>query len=372
MAPFHCEQLTKDNEQDWEAFNRDCPDGTIYHSLRWKQVIERSFGHKGRYFIIYDKEKPVAICPFFEVPLHGRRSLTPPPATDIRHILVDRAQDMAIYEEVAKELTAMAKAEGYSFAIVTDPDPRAIERVDATLSQSRLKTYPLHTNGYFMLDLKQNPPDYIWNTLLSGKSRRNHRKYVRRFEQSGYTIRDSRDKKDLDLFYTYYEENLNYIGASPFAKSHFEILFDLFSKDELRMTFLEKDDHLAGGAMGLIDTQRGAIHLRYLALNRDIGKTYHPPYALSWEEIQFAYANNIHLVCFGTNNKDPMDRNYAMKRGFGPEYHDYYSTVAPMNYGARLIYSGYQKLKEIKDRDKPVHQASEAGPADEGTKGNGE
>jgi hypothetical protein len=346
---LHCEDLGSDNAGDWEEFNRRSPDGSIYHTLRWKEVIERSFGYRSRYFLVYDGKVPVAICPFFEVPLKGKRSLIPPPATDIKHVVVGRpTADRSITDEITAKLTDTAKEHGCSYIIVASPAPELIESTRFVYNERPLKQYPLRVNGYFLLDLGKNDPDYIWNTLFSGK-KHNQRKYIRRFEQSGFSITDSRDKKDFDRFYKYYTENLNHIGATPFDRSHFDVLFDRFSKDEIRMTFLEKEDLFAGGAMALLDAERGVMHIRYLALNRDLPGTYHPPYALFWEAIRYAHSQGLRAVCFGTNNSDENDRNYAMKKGFGSDYHHYYSEIIPANYRSRLMYAAYRRLNMLKE-----------------------
>ena len=54
------------SEREWETFVCSSDAGTFYHSLKWKEVIEKSFPHRALYLIIKDSNGTiVGICPGF-------------------------------------------------------------------------------------------------------------------------------------------------------------------------------------------------------------------------------------------------------------------------------------------------------------------
>ena len=61
---MHVEELK--NKREWETFLQDSTDGTFYHSLKWKEVIQKSFHHSALYLTIKDTNGTiVGICPGF-------------------------------------------------------------------------------------------------------------------------------------------------------------------------------------------------------------------------------------------------------------------------------------------------------------------
>lgn len=60
----HVEELK--DKRKWETFLQTSPEGTFYHSLKWKEVIQKSFPHSALYLTIKDANGTiVGICPGF-------------------------------------------------------------------------------------------------------------------------------------------------------------------------------------------------------------------------------------------------------------------------------------------------------------------
>ena len=52
-----------ENTREWEDFLKVTPGGTFYHSIKWKNVIERSFSHPTVYLVVKDENgRLVGIC----------------------------------------------------------------------------------------------------------------------------------------------------------------------------------------------------------------------------------------------------------------------------------------------------------------------
>jgi lipid II:glycine glycyltransferase (peptidoglycan interpeptide bridge formation enzyme) len=110
------------------------------------------------------------------------------------------------------------------------------------------------------------------------------------------------------------------------------------------MTLLEKQGEISAGLIALLDPEKKIMHLRYMALNREMANTYHPTYAIYWEAVNKAYELGYKRVCFGTNTKNDQDRSYRIKSGFGCEYVDNFAELMPMNSLYDIFYKMYRHL----------------------------
>ena len=64
------------NTREWEDFLRVTLGGTLYHSLKWREVIERTFSHPTLYLVIKSENgELVGICPTSIVTMSNLRIL---------------------------------------------------------------------------------------------------------------------------------------------------------------------------------------------------------------------------------------------------------------------------------------------------------
>lgn len=56
------------HKAEWTAFVEAHPEGTIYHSIPWKRIVERTYGLRSAYHLLYDQGELVAVAPFFWAP----------------------------------------------------------------------------------------------------------------------------------------------------------------------------------------------------------------------------------------------------------------------------------------------------------------
>ena len=56
------------DKREWETFLKASSEGTFFHSLKWKEVIEKSFDYSPLYLTVRDPDgRIVGICPGFFV-----------------------------------------------------------------------------------------------------------------------------------------------------------------------------------------------------------------------------------------------------------------------------------------------------------------
>lgn len=47
---YSIEALSESNVQQWEEFNNRSPEGTLFHSIRWKNILEDTLNLRLRYY----------------------------------------------------------------------------------------------------------------------------------------------------------------------------------------------------------------------------------------------------------------------------------------------------------------------------------
>ncbi len=97
------------------------------------------------------------------------------------------------------------------------------------------------------------------------------------------------------------------------------------------MTLLRHGEQVAGGLLTLFHEPTKTAHLRYLALNRDLPGTFHPPYPLFWEAVNHAYERGFRKVHFGPGSRDQQRRSVQIKRAFGCQFEDIYGGKITVN-----------------------------------------
>ena len=104
---------------------------------------------------------------------------------------------------------------------------------------------------------------------------------------------------DLGEPYQHYVKNMMHIQGEILPFTFFATLLDRFSREELRITVLTRDDAFAGGSLAFVDPLSKTIYSDYLAINRDLPNRYTPTNYIAWESINWAWSNGHKQVHFG-------------------------------------------------------------------------
>ncbi len=349
MTSFQVEDLSPDNEKDWESLVEGSTQGSFFHTLRWKRVVERSFGYRSRYFLVYEDENPVALCPLFESSIKRWGALVSLPVGDIEHLIMPTPLNQEVSRLILKKSIEVAKESRLSYVILYNRSKEARDSILATCPLVSKKAVEYPAPKVPILDLEEHSPQDIWDNVFNSK--KSQRKYINRFEQAGFEIKETRSKEDLDTFYKYYLDNVNFIQGKPVDRSHIDNIFEEYSHDGVRLTLLQKDGEVAGGLFCFLYPPQKTMYLRHMALNRSLPSTYHPPYALFWEAVNYAYDHGYKRVCFGSTSADPDVRSHQIKMGFGCDYMESYGELIGMNPVAMTIYRAYMWSREARNQD---------------------
>lgn len=340
-ADYRLERLAPKNEQIWDEFNASCPEGTLFHSLRWKQIAENLSGTSGEYFLLYKDDEIFGLFPLTEHVIHGFRGLISASYPQSLHVLLRDHRDPLALPFVVEELAGMENGTGpISFVCPASLHQETFEPV-TRYPRSRYPFSRDDSEEDMVLDLSRSPPDAIWSTFTKKK-----RQGIRRFEKDGFVVTEAQTLEDLYRFYQLHDKNIMHIEGTLRPLSHFVDIWNTMP-DETRITSLSRGSLVAGGVLTLIDTAHRSVTLTYLSLNRDLPNIYTPSHYIFWEAIRWAWENGFQRVSFGReyhkdlNGSSPRCR---IKRDFGAQSQPIYSTLISTS---RLLSMGIRSRKYL-------------------------
>ena len=265
ISEYHLERLDEENAGKWEEFNIKSPEGSLYHSLKWKQVAERCSNIKRHYFLFYKNNAVTGIFPLIEQNIQFFRGFLPESDPMTLHSILEDYLDPSCMHYVIPEFQNYSKGrKKISYLHFSTLHKETIDNI------TNHKLYPYDENGDMVLDLSKTPPEKIWDNFSAKKGQR---KFIRRFEVDGFEITEAQSYQDLETFHKYYEGNVKHMGGDLRPISHIIDLWDSFLPDGMRILLLSKKTIVAGGVIILPYRPRRTVYLNLLALNRDLPHT---------------------------------------------------------------------------------------------------
>ena len=326
---YSIELLSEGNISRWEEFNDRSPEGTPFHGIRWKTILEDALKLRLRYYLIRDGGRVIGISPFMEQTVGFLRGLNSIPHSEFNNMILDASFDPGRLGEILSLF-----AEDYSFLHFNTYRPEIIAEI-------KRNNFTVEHTGNMVSDLKQKPPEVIW-----GSFSRNMRYSIQIFEKRGFRIQEVRDPAEVGRFYRYYVENLTHINGDILPFSFFERLLELFP-DEVRVATLTNGDVFAGGLLIMAPPGRTTAYYQYLALNRDLPNRYTPTYPLYWNLVNWAWENGYEKISFGRQKLEPENPRMQSKVKFGAEHVPIHARLVPLSKTVSLAYQVKRKLSAL-------------------------
>lgn len=312
------------DEKEWENFVADSPKGTFYHTLKWRRVLEASFPVEPVYLVIRDSNRNlVGVCPFvIWREMKVMKVLDSLLHSDYGGPLVKEGYADEVLKTLGDYIRQLALKKGITYARIrfSDENLSQVFSADAT----KTDTYA----GTMWLDLQQKPTEFIWNEVFT--NREAQRKYIRRFEQDDYRLREANlNSQDLATFYSLYSKNLLQVGGLPFRFQFFENMRQSLYPDNFKILLAEKRESSIGALGFYLLKSLGVIYLTYLGLDRNLENKFHTSHYLYWEALKWAEENGYHHVSFGGTAADPDEVHRRLKSKFGAEFKQDYIVYLP-------------------------------------------
>ena len=284
------------DEKEWFGFVNENKDSTIFHTVGWKNIIQKTFGYKPHYLISKKSDSINGVFPMFQVNsfIFGKRFVSLPFAFS-GDPLYDNENTLIELLETAKERSAGSK---YLEIRTKKLLPKNI--IEQFNLNETLETY------LSILELKNR--ETVWNELSS-----KYRNNIRKARKNGLKIKELTNPRDLKTFYKLKVELSAKKYGIPCEPLYFyKNLWEEFSSEnKIKIFFVEFENKIIAGVVLLMHKDviydfSSTADTNYLNLK--------PYYLLIWEAIKYGCENNYKYFNFGTSmHKGLLD----FKEGWG-------------------------------------------------------
>jgi len=315
-----------DDEIEWEKFVAGSHDGTFFHTIKWKNVLERSFSYQSSYLCIRDSSgQLVGVCPFFITKkMWPFKVLDSLPDSDLGGPLFKKEYKKDAAKALVNYLVELGANKGIAYTKMRLSDLEACGYLRT--NDSKVDDH----SGTMILDLNKNPKDIIWDKVFTKKG--GQRRLIRRFEKDRFQSREAKCLEDLNKFYKIYCEHMDHIGAPPYPLKYFENVWSLLHPDNFNLILVEKDDECIGSSAFFIYKEHRSIYLCYVGYNKELlSNRYNYSYYARWKEIEWAQENGFRYVSFGPSPKDFNSVYHSRKSSFGCDFNQDHHLYIPRN-----------------------------------------
>jgi FemAB-related protein (PEP-CTERM system-associated) len=284
----------------WDAFVERHPHGTLYHKIKWKEVIEKSFGHQTFYLSALNNSTIRGVLPL--ISLNSRifgKILCSMPFLNFGGIIADDRQATEELIEKAKELAVSLKTD-------------FIE-----LRHHYKSDYNFITNTHkvsMTIKLDKNP-EVLWNNFSS-----KHRNELRKSFKSDLLFKAGKDEL-LDDFYFIISRGWRDLGTPIYSKTFFKNIIQQLGDNIEIVNIYYQDMPIATALNGLY---KGIIEGMWTYALPEFRKL-RTNYFLYWKMIERACEQGFNLYHLGRSTKDSNTMDFKSKWQAEPHqlYWDY-------------------------------------------------
>jgi len=300
-------QLDSSEIPKWDTYVESHPDSTFYHKGGWKNVIEKSFGHK-TYFLYAEIEGEIdGVLPlaYVKSTLFGN-SLTSLPFCVYGGIVTssEKSSDLLLEEatKIAKNLN--------------------VDYLELRNIEECMKDWP--RKSLYVTFRKEIDSDPEKNILSIP---RKQRAMVRKGIKAGL-------KSELDLtvdrVYQAYSESVRNLGTPVFSKKYFKILKEEFGDDCELLVVTTEQGELVSGVLSFYFRDQV---LPYYGGGTAAARSLKGNDFMYWEVMRRSSEKGIRIFDYGRSKTGTGSYSFKKNWGFEPQ---------PLNYEYKLI-----KAKEM-------------------------
>src|SRR5690349_8319940 len=269
----------EEDASSWEQYVRSHPDGSFFHQLAWKKVIEKTYKYRSLYFCAKRGERITGIAPSFLISswMTGRRLISLPFAVYGGICADDCESEQALISHLEK-LAADLDSEYLELRY------RGAEVRQGYHLNPRYATFTMPINGDVEAMYKALPKDI--------------RYMIRKGEKAA--LRAEHGLHQLDIFYELVTLNLHRLGTPVFPLKLFENLICEYAS-QVNLTVIYSGNDAVAGAMCFCF--REWMQPYYVGATED-AKTLAANDFLWWELIKLAAVVGYAIFDFGRSKKN--------------------------------------------------------------------
>ncbi len=282
-------ELTEGLENDWDDYVRNHPDGTIYHQIAWKKLIQQTYNHTPKYLIAKENEKIAGVLPLFIIKSLFKKKIASIPYCPY-------GGPLSLNEHIQNQLIDKA------VSLTKELNSKYLElRERKDLNYNLVKS---ENHVSFVLKLSDDPKK-LWDSFNSST-----RRHIRKAEKFEYEIKVN---KDINTFYSLYSKHMHNIGTPTLGYKFFQNLSNFFNTSFDIATIYYKNQPASSILLlyynDTVIYDRGASSYEFKALNLN--------YVLFWNLISELAKKKYTYFDFGRSI--PESGTYQFKNGWRPE-----------------------------------------------------
>lgn len=285
--------LYSDKDQErWDDYVKRSDISSCYHQIGWKDVIERSFGHKTHYLLSEDRQENVkGILPLVHLKslLFGN-FLVSLPYFNYGGICAD---NMEVYTRLMEEAIRIAGREKAGH----------MELRDTRLLESALQVKTSKVSMQLEIPLTF---DELWRSFPAKL-----RSQIRRPQKEGMYARIGREE-ELEGFYEIFSINMRDLGTPVYPRVFFKSILEAFpDSSRICTVYTRKGQPVASG---FVVGFKERLEIPWASSLRDYNQ-YSPNMLLYWSLLKFACENGCKVFDFGRSTRD--QGTYKFKEQWG-------------------------------------------------------
>ena len=296
-------QLAEGEAANWDDFVRGDERATPFHTNAWKQVVERTYGHKGHYLISKENDEPTGALPLFHVrsPLGSALVALPYVGTQPSVLARNSKAEIQLCEaalRLARELKV-----GHLELRQLEPLP-----LDWEMRQSYVNV-SLPLGGTL---------DEVWKGVESRV-----RTKVRAAERRGLSVKWA-GADGIDDFFRVYADTMHRLGSPPHKKALFRNVLEAYP-DGAELALVTDGGQTVAGAFVMHDKRWFGFPW---AGSLTSAMKNHPNNLLYWALIERASKRGYRTFDLGRSPKDSGTAHFKVQWGGAARpLHYYYALV---------------------------------------------
>jgi serine/alanine adding enzyme len=284
---------TESDRDNWDQYVMKSNSSSCYHLIGWKNVIEKTFGHKTYYLLSEDENLQInGILPMVHLKslLFGNFAVSLP-YFNYGGVCADTEE---IGNELLRAATDITKSQG-------------MQHLELRHVHNTMKDLPVKTTKVSMrLSLPSTSEELMKSFPAKLRSQ------IKRPLQENMYARVA-GEEELDSFYAVFSQNMRDLGTPVYAKSFFRNILETFPDNTWICTvYTEKVQPAAGFLTSFKDTIEIPWASSLKAFNR-----LSPNMLLYWSVLEFACNNGFKVFDFGRST--PNEGTYKFKQQWGAQ-----------------------------------------------------
>jgi FemAB-related protein (PEP-CTERM system-associated) len=318
--------LDAENYPRWDDFVQASADATFFHQAGWKEVIEKSFGHKTFFLYVENEGKITGILPLVHINslFFGNTLVSIAPCVYGGIV----ASDEQSYLELDKEACRLAEELG----------------VDCLEMRNRVQKTPERPYKKLYVSFRKELDADVEKNFLAIP--RKQRAMVRKGIEAGLT---SVIDNNIDRIYRAYSESVRNLGTPVFSKKYFQTLKDVFA-NQCEVLTVEHNGQLIASVMSFYFKDE---ILPYYGGGTDLARDIKGNDFMYWEVMRRAVEKGIKVFDYGRSKIGTGSYSFKKNWGFIPEpiFYEFYLVKAasmpdinPLNPKYQFFIAAWKRL----------------------------